>query len=295
MNHLSPKPGADDAISDIPGLKIGHAHDDKINTGVTVILPDTPCPMAVDVRGGGPGTRELEALDPSCVVSSFHALVLSGGSVFGLDAAGAVVNWLSNKGRGLDLMPRTVPVVPSAILYDLGNGGDKDWGEEPPYRKLARQACETATYDGATGRVGAGYGATSGHRQGGIGMASLCLDDGLCVAAMIAVNSFGDVYKGDAQSDIPLPKVPMAGLNTTIGCVATNATLDKGSLKRLAMMAQDGYARSIRPIHTLFDGDTIFALGTATHDKEISPLDLSILGTMAADCVVKAVHRAVGI
>lgn len=295
MNHVTALPGPHDSLRDIAGLKIGHAHDAQVNTGVTVILPDAACPMAVDVRGGGPGTRELEALDPSCVVNSFHGLVLSGGSVFGLDAAGAVVNWLSQRGRGLALEPRVVPVVPSAILYDLNNGGDKDWGESPPYARLARQACEDADYDVSAGRVGAGYGATSGHRQGGIGMASLTLDNGLGVAALIAVNSFGDVFEGDASVDIPLPKVPMAGLNTTIGCVATNASLDKGGLKRLAMMAQDGYARSIRPIHTLFDGDSIFALATGAYEQALSPLDLSILGTMAADCVVKAVRRAVGL
>lgn len=295
MKTISPKAGRYDSMRDIPGLKIGHAHGADVNSGVTVVLPDEPCPMAVDVRGGGPGTRELEALDPSCVVSSFHGLVLSGGSVFGLDAAGAVVNWLSNQGRGLDLQPRYVPVVPSAILYDLSNGGNKDWGENPPYRALAREACEAADYDVASGRVGAGYGATSGHRQGGIGMASLTLEGGPTVAAMIAVNSFGDVFEGEAGDDIPLPKVPMAGLNTTIGLVATTARLDKGGLKRLAMMAQDGLARSIRPIHTLFDGDTLFALSTGDDEGDMDPLSLSVLGTMAADCVTRAVRRAVNL
>lgn len=294
MKRITPQVGSNDDFSDIPGLAIGHAEDENIRTGVTVILPDTPCTMAVDVRGGGPGTRELEALDPSCVVQDFHGLVLSGGSVFGLEAASAVVAWLSARGRGLALNPLYVPVVPSAILYDLSNGGDKNWGEDPPYRRLARAACEMAQYATAQGPVGAGFGATSGSRRGGIGSASLIAPDGMRVAALIAVNSYGEVMEGEAPFEIPLPKAPIAGLNTTIGVVATDARLTKGQAKRLAMMAQDGLARSIRPIHTLFDGDTIFAMATNEKD-EPSPLDLSVLGTLAADCVAKAVRRAVGL
>lgn len=293
MSGWMPKPGPKDSLTDISGIKVGHAVDEGVKTGVTVVLPDRPCPMAVDVRGGGPGTRETEALDPSCVVSEFHALVLAGGSVFGLDAAGAVTNWLASQNRGLPLKPRAVPVVPSAILYDLANGGDKEWGETSPYAALGRLACESAGDDVPMGPVGAGFGATAGSKPGGIGTASLEGPDGLMVAALIVVNSFGEVFDGSPAVRIPLPKAPMVGLNTTIGLVATNAALDKAQQKRIAIMAQDGLARTIRPIHTVFDGDSIFSMATGEIDISPDPLVISLLGTLAADCVAKAVHRAV--
>ncbi|MFZ5609974.1 MAG: P1 family peptidase [Pseudomonadota bacterium] len=287
------RPGPHDSLRDIAGLKVGQAADARVRSGVTVILPDIPCVMAVDVRGGGPGTRETEALDPTCLVHQFHALALAGGSVFGLDAAGAVADWLSARGRGLDLGPRAVPVVPAAILFDLNNGGDKDWGSQSPYGALAREACNSAAYDFAQGPVGAAFGANAGARQGGMGSASAMLENGLIVAALVAVNSFGEVLTRPPAEDIPLPKAPLVGLNTTIGLVATNARLDKASAKRLAMMAHDGLARAIRPVHTPFDGDTLFALATANWARPVAPLDLTVMGTMAADCVARAVLKAV--
>lgn len=292
---------AEDRFTDIPGLRVGHAEDAVVRTGVTVILPDAPVTMAVDVRGGGPGTRETDALAPHTLVERFHGLVLSGGSAFGLGAADAVTAWLSERGMGLPMPGRPVPVVPSAILFDLGNGGNKSWGTEPPYRRLALEACEAAATDCPHGPVGAGFGAKAGSRPGGIGTASItCQRTGYKVAALIAVNSFGEVYAGEPPVDAPvaLPKAGIAGTNTTIGAVATNAPLTKAQAQKLAQMAQDGLARAIRPIHTPFDGDTLFALATGEPggpSAQVSPLDLAVLGTLGADCVTRAVRRAVGL
>lgn len=302
---------AQDCFTDVPGLKVGHAHDTAARTGVTVILPDAPVTMAADVRGGGPGTRETDALAPHTLVERFHGLVLSGGSAFGLGAADAVTAWLSERGVGLPVGARPVPVVPAAILFDLANGGDKNWGMNPPYRRLALQACEAATTACPHGPVGAGFGAKAGSRPGGIGSASIrCERTGWTVSALIAVNSFGEVYPGEPPVNAPvaLPKAPIAGTNTTIGAVATNAPLTKAQAQKLAQMAQDGLARAIRPIHTPFDGDTLFALATgdAGQAREtgqareigqagIPPLDLAVLGTLAADCTARAIRRAVGL
>lgn len=290
---------AEDRFTDVAGLKVGHAHDDRVRTGVTVILPDAPVVMGVDVRGGGPGTRETDALAPHTLVERFHGLVLSGGSAFGLGAADMVAAWLSEKGIGLPVGGRPVPVVPAAILFDLSNGGDKNWGLEPPYRRLALAACESAGAGCPHGPVGAGFGARAGSRPGGIGSASvLCPRTGWRVAALIAVNSFGEVYAGEppVEAAVALPKVPIPGTNTTIGAVATDAPLTKAQAQKLAQMAQDGLARAIRPIHTPFDGDTLFALSTAGPEQAaVAPLDLAVLGTLAADCVVRAVRRAAGL
>lgn len=291
----------EDRFTDIPGLKVGHAHDAAVRTGVSVILPDRPVTMAVDVRGGGPGTRETDALAPHTLVERFHGLVLSGGSAFGLGAADAVTAWLSHRGVGLPVGGRPVPVVPAAILFDLSNGGNKGWGMTPPYHRLALEACAAAGTDCPHGPVGAGYGARAGSRPGGIGTASIqCERTGWRVAALIAVNSFGEVYAGEPPLDAPvaLPKAAIAGTNTTIGAVATDAPLTKAQTQKLAQMAQDGLARVIRPIHTPFDGDTLFALATGEADRDtagVQPLDLAVLGTLAADCVARAVRRGVGL
>lgn len=286
---------APDGFTDVPGLRLGHAEDPMVNTGVTVIIPDSPVVMGVDVRGGAPGTRDTPALDPGTLVERVHALVLSGGSVFGLAAADTVTCWLSERGIGLAAKARTIPVVPQAILFDLGNGGDKGWGMAPPYRKLALRACEALGQHCPHGRIGAGYGASAGSRPGGIGSASCAGPGGFKVSALIAVNSFGEVYAGEPpMGEVPLPKVPLVGQNTTIGVIATDAPMTKAQAQRLAMMAQDGLARCIRPIHTQFDGDTLFALSTAAEASPmVDPLTLSVLGTLAADCVVRAVRRAV--
>lgn len=323
------KAGPRNALSDIPGLFLGHAADATVRTGVTVILPREPAVIAGDIRGGAPGTRETDALAPTCLVERFHALVLAGGSAFGLEAASGVAAALSDKRIGLPLTPRPVPVVPAAILYDLGNGGDKDWGDRPPYDRLGRAALANALAAAAgdptaeaameaSGNVGAGYGAVAGGLKGGIGMASARFPDGATVAALIAVNSFGSAVAengafwagyleqgeefGSLGQRTPgpvgltpdLPKVPLLATNTTIGLVATDVTLDKGEAARLAIMAQDGLARAIRPIHTPFDGDALFALSTCERTATDSrPLLLTRLGAVAADCVARAVVRAI--
>ncbi len=296
MMQLHAKPGPTDSLLDIGDLKVGNAHDSSVMTGVTAIIPDEPAAMGVDVRGGGPGTRDTEALDPTCLVDKVHGLVLSGGSVFGLAAADGVISHLSEKGVGLAISPVAVPVVPSAILFDLMNGGDKNWGGEPPYRALGKQAAEAAGEPLQNGSFGAGYGARAGAERGGLGTASLVLPDGLKVGAIVAVNSFGaaaDAAKA-AHGEVTLPKLGFPGTNTTIAAIATNYDLDKAGCKRLAMMAQDGLARAIRPIHTPFDGDTVFALSTGrqTNDQHKGVV-MAVLGTLAADCLVRAIERAI--
>ena len=287
----------DDRFTDVPGLNVGHAADVAARTGVTVILPDAAVVMGVDVRGGAPGTRETDALATDTLVERVHALVLSGGSVFGLAAADAVTVALSRRGVGLDAGPLRLPVVPAAILFDLTNGGDKGW-DEPPYRALAVAAL--GQLDDVSGRVGAGTGAMAGGQPGGIGSVSVLAPSGHRVGALVAVNSFGEAYAGEPPSgEVPLPKLDRArGLagreSTCIGCIATDAPLTRAQATRLAAMAHDGLARSIRPVHTMFDGDCLFALSTAPEgEAPVDSLTLSILGTLAADMVAKAVRRAV--
>jgi L-aminopeptidase/D-esterase-like protein len=294
-----------DCFNDVPGLKTGHAHDENVNTGVTVIVPDAPVVMAVDVRGGGPGTRETDALDPSTLVERVHGLALAGGSVFGLAAGDELVLCLSAAGAGLVIGPGlpTLPVVPGVILFDLANGGDKQWGAEPPYRRLTRQAFASLGMDDRSGRIGAGHGARAGSRAGGIGSVSATLSSGHRIGALVAVNSFGEVYAG-APPDGPVAMPKLGRLNdlvesngsrnTSIGAIATDAPLTRAQAQRVAMMAQDGLARCIRPIHCPFDGDSLFVISTAPEGSGGSdPVALTEIGTIAADLVARAVRRAV--
>lgn len=317
------KPGRRNLITDVPGVLVGNADDAAVRTGVSVILPTRPATVGVDVRGGAPGTRETPALDPTCLVEEAHAIVLAGGSVFGLAAADTVAAALSARGIGLALTPRAVPVVPAAILYDLGNDGDKEWGEIPPYAALGRQALAAAGEVFSLGNAGAGFGAIAGALKGGLGSASADCGDGFIVGALIAVNAFGSVTMDESGSlwaapfeqesefgGLPAIALPAAGqgvsmtpdlakaalpaANTTIGVVATNARLTKAEAERLAIMAHDGLARAIRPVHTPFDGDTLFAM--ATGERELGdnrPLALTRLGAVAADCVARAVAHGV--
>ncbi len=288
----------------IAGLRVGHAHCPLARTGVTVLVPDAPAIIAADVRGGGPGTRETDALEPSTLVERCHALVLAGGSVFGLAAADEVALRLARQGRGIEAAGLFVPVVPAAILFDLANGGDKGWatggGAEPPYRRLAAEALDRLGVAPADGPVGAGFGARAGSRAGGIGIAAARLDGGGRVAALLAVNSFGEVTDGAPPDDgpVPFPKRPtgteLAATSTCIGAVVTDLPLTRAAARRVAMMAHDGLARAIRPIHTPFDGDALFAIGlSAETPARVDPLLLAELGTRAADCVARAVRSAV--
>ena len=321
---MSARPGHRNLITDVPGLAVGQAQDAGLRSGVTVILPDERAVCACDVRGGGPGTRETDALAAENLVDAVDAVVLSGGSVYGLAAADGVTAWLGANGRGFGLVdvpgvPRS-PVVPGAILFDLANGGDKAWGLEPPYRRLGIAAAEAAVADFELGTAGAGYGAMAGQLKGGIGSASVVTEDGLTVGAVVAVNSFGSVVAGDGRTfwaapfeigdefgglggaglaaqpdDWGLAKLASAArANTTIAAVATDAALTPAQAKRVAVMAQDGLARAIRPIHSPFDGDVVFALSTARRPlAEPAALAVARIGALAADCLARAVARAV--
>jgi L-aminopeptidase/D-esterase-like protein len=318
-----PSQGPRNSITDVPGLKVGQAQDVAARTGVTVILPDDRAVAAVDVRGGGPGTRETDALAPENLVEAIDAIVLSGGSVYGLAAGDGVVSWLGAQGRGYGLLGRAgvplSPVVPGAILYDLANGGDKIWGEEPPYRRLGREAALAAGLEVAQGTVGAGYGAMAGSLKGGTGTASVVTVDGMTVGALACVNSYGAVVApggrsfwaapyemGDefgglgaaglkaAPDDWGLAKAdPGQRMNTTIACVATDVALTPAQAKRLAIMAQDGLARAIRPIHAPFDGDVVFALSTGRQPLKGGDFTVARLGALAADVLARAVARGV--
>jgi L-aminopeptidase/D-esterase-like protein len=317
------KPGPRNLITDVEGIAVGQNHDADLRSGVTVVLPDAPARASADIRGGGPGTRETETMSDAGVVNEIHALVLSGGSAFGLDAATGVQSFLREKGIGFEVGPARVPIVPQAILFDLLNGGNKDWGKHAPYRDLAYEAVGNAGREFRLGTAGAGFGATvawarPGQRiMGGIGSASLMRDDGLAIGALAAVNAAGSVTIGDTPHfwaapfeigdefgglGFPSSRVnPVArpiikgrpGQNTTLAVVATNAALTKAELKRLAIMAQAGLVRAITPVHTPLDGDIVFALSTAKHDAPPTVFDLAELGAFAANTLARAIARGV--
>jgi L-aminopeptidase/D-esterase-like protein len=274
--------GPRNLITDVPGILIGQAEDRDGITGTTVVLAEQPAMASVDVRGGAPGSRETELLAPEALVDRVDAVVLSGGSAFGLDAAAGVMAWLAEAGRGFPVgstmrsLSIKVPIVPAAILFDLGFPGRRVWTGEPPYRALGHMAVTAAAKDFALGNAGAGLGATAGRLKGGIGSASLSLASGAVVGAIVAVNSWGATVRPDSgrfwAADLAFPgeidrqpAIPDAALdledfsgcgavapaaNTTIAVVATNAALDKRGCRRMAIMAQDGLARAIRPAHT---------------------------------------------
>lgn len=317
---MSIRPGPRNLITDVEGILVGNAEDHRVRTGVTVIYPEERCPAAADVRGGAPGTWNIQAMDATSLRNEVDAIVLSGGSMYGLDAGGGVVAALGARGRGIGFGGAVIPVVPGAILFDLANGGDKGWGAAPPYAALGRAALDAAGAEFALGNAGAGLGARSGALKGGLGSASTVTADGLQIGALVAVNSFGSAvmpgtdrfwagphemgeefgglgpppadWRGTAEMPLPpgFALNPMA--NTTIAVVACNAALSKGDLQRLAIMAQDGLARAIRPIHTPFDGDTVFAMATG-RVALTNPAMLARLGHLAADTLARAVARGV--
>ena len=321
----SARPGPRNLITDVSGLRIGQADNARVRTGVTVILPDARAACAVDVRGGAPGTRETDVLDGWNLVRSADAVVLSGGSVYGLAAADGVAAWLGAQGRGFALTRQAgvppSPIVPAAILFDLADGGDKGWGMTPPYRELGIRAVEAAAPTLTLGTAGAGYGAGAGALKGGIGSASLVTADGITIGAIVAVNclgspvvpggrrfwagafeigdEFGGLGAGSdrvAPEDWGLAKInPALRSNTTIACVATDVALDPDELRRVAIMAQDGMARAIRPVHSPFDGDVVFALSTARQTRADGGRVLMVarIGAAAADVLARSVARAV--
>lgn len=321
---MSARPGPLNLITDVEGLSVGQKEDAAVRTGCTVILADRPAVTAVDVRGGGPGTRETDLLAADTLVEAVDALVLSGGSVYGLGAADGVAAWLGAQGRGFQYRPKPgvppSPIVPAAILYDLANGGEKGWGEDPPYRALGRAAATSAVREFALGTAGAGYGAMAGALKGGLGSASVVSDDGYTVGALVAVNSLGSVVApggyafwagayeiGDEFGGLGPPARaagpeewglvkadPTLRENTTIAVVAVDAALSPSQARRLAVMAQNGLSRAIRPVHTPFEGDVVFALSTGRRPlAEPAAFTLLRLGSLAADTLARAVARGV--
>jgi L-aminopeptidase/D-esterase-like protein len=304
-------------ITDVAGVRVGHADDARLASGSTVVLFDRPAVAAADIRGGGPGTRESALLDPSKTVERIDAIAISGGSAFGLDAASGAQAWLREQGRGFAIRDAVVPIVPGAVLFDLLNGGDKNWGRYPPYRELGYAATAAAAGDFALGSVGAGLGATISDLKGGLGSASAQTRDGITVGALAAVNAVGSAVIGGGPhfwaapferdgefggrgmpAVVPQPALAFkakgqAGENTTLVVVATDATLTKAQTQHLAVMAQDGMARALRPVHTPLDGDTVFAAATGARPLADPIYGLSELGALAADVVARAIARGV--
>jgi D-aminopeptidase len=304
-------------ITDVAGVLVGNADDARLASGVTAIVFAEPAVAAVDVRGGAPGTRETDLLEPHRTVERIDAVALSGGSAFGLDAAAGVQAFLHERGRGYAVGETRVPLVCGAILFDLRNGGDKDWGRFPPYRDLGYAAASAAASTFALGTAGAGFGATTVNLKGGLGSASALTRDGHMVGALAAVNAAGSANVGDGPHFWAAPferdgefgglgfpqTVPHAALtpvakgrlgeNTAIGIVATDATLTKAQAKQLAIMAQDGLARAIYPAHTILDGDTVFAAATSRRPLGDPIRQLSELGAVAANVLARAVARGV--
>jgi L-aminopeptidase/D-esterase-like protein len=307
-------------LTDISGVRVGHADDARLASGVTAIVFDKPAVAAIDVRGGGPGTREEAALKPESTVEAVDGFALSGGSALGLDAAGGVQAWLAEQGRGFKIRDAVIPIVPGAICFDLLNGGDKAWGRFPPYRDLGYAAAVAAGSDFALGSVGAGLGATTANFKGGLGSASARTGSGAMVAALVVVNAVGSVTIGDGpwfwaapfevggefggrgqpaaftpeMLAMRLKGAPVASSveNTTIAVVMTDATLTKAQAKRFAMIAQTGMARAIYPVHAPLDGDAVFA--AATCEKPIDPVyGLTELGAAAANALSRAIARGV--
>lgn len=316
------RPGKRNLITDVAGLRVGNAQDDHIKTGSTVLVGDVPFKASVHVMGGAPGTKETDLLAPDKTVQDIDALVLSGGSAFGLDACSGVMDGLREMGRGFAIGPMRIPIVPGAIVFDLINGGNKNWVENP-YRALGRAALAAANKDFAIGSTGAGTGAFAAMQKGGLGSASLVLPDGTTVGALVVVNALGSVTTsgdthfwaapfelegefGGAGPDknaghvtaqpsrkeraMMMQATQMA--NTTIAIVATDAPLTKTQCHRLAVTAHDGMARAIVPSHTPLDGDLVFGVSTGTGDP-VDQTQFRDIAAAAAVCLSRAIARGV--
>jgi L-aminopeptidase/D-esterase-like protein len=307
-------------LTDIAGVRVGHADNAALASGVTAVIFDKPAVASMDLRGGGPGTREVALLDLANTVERIDAIALAGGSAFGLEAGGGAQAWLAEQGRGFEVRGAIIPIVPGAVVFDLLNGGDKKWGRFAPYRELGYTAAAAASTSFAQGSIGAGLGATTANFKGGVGSASAVTPDGVRVAALAVVNAVGSVTVGDGPwfwaapfeidgefggRGLPPSFTPQmlamrlkggpaatAVENTTLAVVVTDAVLTKPQAKRLAMIAQTGFARAIYPVHAPLDGDVVFA--AATGEKPIDPLvGLTELGMIAANVVARAIARGV--
>ena len=304
-------------ITDVPGLKVGNAHDAALGSGVTAILFDEPAVASVFVMGGAPATRETDLLEPDKMVPAIHGVVLSGGSAFGLDAAGGVQAWLREQGIGFAVREALVPLVSQASIFDLINGGNKDWGRYPPYRELGYEAARKAGLDFALGTAGGGYGATTANLKGGLGSASTVTSSGHTIGAIVVVNSIASAvigegphfwagaleqdreFGGHGHPERVEPEhrrlIWKGGPQpaTTIALVATDAVLTKAQAKRLAIASHAGLARGLRFSQALFDGDTIFAAATGKKPLGDEAAEFTELTALAADCLTRAIARGV--
>lgn len=308
-------------LTDIAGVKVGSASDERLASGVSLVLFDAPATASIAILGGAPGTRDTALLEPDMTVERVDAFVLSGGSAFGLEAAGGVMAGLAAMGRGFPVRDVRVPIVPQAIIFDLLNGGDKSALKNPSsrlYHDLGLKALNDARTDFALGSQGAGYGATLPDLKGGLGSASTRLPDGTGIGALVAVNAVGQVTIGAGPHfwaapyeqgtefgglGLPAAITPAdlkprfkggAGENTTIAVIVTDAPLSKAQCKRLALAAHDGLARAIRPVHTPMDGDVVFAASTAAAGQQTcEPEALALLCAAASDVLARAVARGV--
>jgi len=319
------KPGLRNLITDVPGILVGQAEDPAVRSGVTVVLPDRFAVAAAAVAGGGPGTRETDLLGGGRLVGGADAICLSGGSAFGLAAADGVMAGLKAQGRGFALVPRPgvppTPIVPSAILYDLANGGNKDWGDIAPYAALGRRAFESAGAEFRLGRAGAGLGARAGLAPGGTGSASIVTGDGLTVGALAVVNAYGSVripnsdafwawpYEISGEFGGARPELmrefdpedwgaakanPSPRENTTIACIAADVDLTRDEAERVAHMALAGMARAIRPVFSPTDGDVVFVLATGLRKLGMSRVgDVARIGELAASTLARSIARGV--
>jgi L-aminopeptidase/D-esterase-like protein len=308
--------GTRNLITDVPGLRVGHAEDARLASGVTVVLFDGPTVVSGAVLGGAPGTRETDILDPDKVATGADAIVLSGGSAFGLDAASGVQAYLRERGIGFPIGPVRVPLVPQAIIFDLLNGGDKDWGRYPPYRELGYEAATRAGLEFALGTAGGGYGATTVDLKGGLGSASALTSSGHTVGALAIVNAIASAvigggphfWAGALEEDgefggLGLPARVTREMRrlvwksapqpaTTIALIATDAGLTKAQAKRLALATHGGLAKALRFAHGLFDGDTVFTAATG-HRPLRSDLDFVEITALATDCLSRSIARGV--
>ena len=304
-------------ITDVAGVKVGHAEDPALGSGTTAIVFDAPAVASVDLRGGGPGSRETELLAAHSTVERVDAIALSGGSAFGLDATSGTQAWLHEQGRGYAIGAARVPIVPGAIIFDLLNGGDKQWGRFSPYRELGYRAAIAAGLNFTLGSAGAGLGATTAGLKGGIGSASAMTADGVTVGAIVVVNAVGSVTIGEGPHfwAAPFEQNGEFGARgwpnrfgpdalalrtkggpreaTTIALIATDAVLSKAQCHRLAVMAQTGCARAIYPVHTPLDGDIVFAAATGQKPLPDPLIALTALGTLAANVLARAIARGV--
>lgn len=311
-------------ITDIDGILVGNATDETLKSGTTTLICEEPMVASYAVMGGAPGTRDTDLLAPDQTVERIDALTLSGGSAFGLDAAGGVQGFLKEQGRGYAVGPVCVPIVPAAILFDLTNGGNKDWGHKSPYWDLGWQAAEQASDTFALGSHGAGTGALIAGLKGGLGSASMRTPSGITISALVAVNALGQATMGDSPNfwaapfeqnrefgglglpasmpaNVALPRTKMDAMkeargqntNTTIGIIATDAKLTKAAARRLAIMAHDGFAHALWPSHTPMDGDLIFALSTGRKDMPDQDDAFIELGALAAATMARAIARGI--